>query len=93
MDKNKQVDKYISLSSKEDTFKEVEYIAQNRNKIEDIIIQKKFINFSYRFFNSLIPFNFNFYKIIGDSPDAYGPFIIYTVILFIVSGLDVKLIF
>ena len=40
MDKNKQVDKYISLSSKEETFKEVEYIAQNRNKIKDNIIKK-----------------------------------------------------
>ena len=93
MGKKIKIGKYISSSLKKNIFNNIKYIAKNKTKTDNIIIQKKLINFSYRFFKSLIPFNLNFYKIIDDSPDIYGPFLIYTIISFIILGLDAKLVF
>jgi len=39
-----------------------------------------------RYFHALIPFNPNFHDISDKSPDLYGPFWIYTTLIFIIAA-------
>ena len=84
--------KYISLNLKEQSDNDIDIATNTKNNFQFHTqkFHKKPKNYCLKFLSSLIPFNPIFFPIVDNSSDIYGPFLVYTSLSFLFSGLIIK---